>query len=97
MGTNYYLHKSKGKKVIKEHLGKSSTGWRFLFHKTKNTYNLTSFLEYIQTGIIYNEYGDCVDLYDFLEIIKPEPNEKHHTDSQIERIDNCDFLTGDFF
>ena len=97
MGTNYYLHKppcpccNKGEKI---HLGKSSAGWKFLFHKTKEIYDFDSFCKVIKTGLIYNEYGEYLFEEDLLNIIFSKLGGKEHPD--VEHIDGYDFLECDF-
>ena len=98
MGTNYYLHTDFcpccGKPKEKIHLGKSSCGWKFLFHKSKNIYNYESFLEFSKKGVIYNEYDDTCSFADLLELIKSKQADK--TNPDCEHIDGYDFLDCDF-
>lgn len=98
MGTNYYLHTKPcpccGKSREEVHLGKSSYGWRFLFHKTKQVYNYVSFCKFLEKGIIYNEYGDKYDAVDLIDLIEALQKDKEHQDA--EHIDGYDFLDCDF-
>lgn len=98
MGTNYYLHTNYcpccGKPREEIHLGKSSIGWKFLFHKTKQVYNYKSFCKFIKTGNIYNEYGEKVNDIELLDYIKTYQQYRHHPNCEI--IDGYDFIGGDF-
>lgn len=98
MGTNYYLHtdfcKYCGKPKKEVHLGKSSSGWKFLFHKTRQMFNFNSFCNFIEKGIIYDEYGNKCSSDDLLHLISIKQDEKHNPQS--ENINGYDFLDCDF-
>lgn len=98
MGTNYYLHTDFcpccGKPREEVHLGKTSYGWKFLFHKTKQVYDYKSFCNFIKQGIIYDEYGDKHSSLDMLDLVDSFQNDKEHPDC--EHIDGYDFLASDF-
>lgn len=98
MGTNYYLHtdfcKCCGKPKKEVHLGKSSCGWKFLFHKSRQMFDFDSFCKFIEKGIIYDEYGNKCSSDDLLHLISIKQDEKHNPQS--ENIDGYDFLDIDF-
>ena len=98
MGTNYYLHTDFcpccGKPREEAHLGKTSYGWKFLFHKTKQVYDYKSFCNFIKQGIIYDEYGDKYSSLDMLDLVDSFQNDKEHPNC--EHIDGYDFLASDF-
>lgn len=98
MGTNYYLHTDfcpccgKPRKTI--HLGKSSFGWKFLFHKTKEIYDYDSFYKSIKNGVVYDEYGEIWTTDNLIDLIVAKQGDK--TTQGCERIDGFDFLAADF-
>ena len=98
MGTNYYLKKDtcphclRPREII--HLGKSSAGWKFLFHKTKQVYDYESFCKFIKTGFIYDEYDNSLFDDDLINLIQSKQGEKEHPDC--ENIGGYDFLDCDF-
>lgn len=98
MGTNYYLEKDFcpccGKAREYVHLGKSSCGWKFLFHKTEEVYDYDSFCKFIRNGIIYDEYGSKHSIDYLLNLINNKQNEK--SDRHCIEIDRYDFLEGEF-
>lgn len=99
MGTNFYLHTNYcpccGQPREKIHIGKSSYGWKFLIHKIPNRiFNYRSFCSYIKEGVIYDEYGQEWEEYEFLKMIQSFQKEKNN--SYCERIDDYDFVEGDF-
>lgn len=93
MGTNFYLYRENKEPL---HLGKQSCGWRFLFHKTDEIQNFNDFKEVLKTGYIMDEYKQIWSIEDLLKLIKGRQFDKKHTDNQIEHIDGCDFLNGEF-
>ena len=98
MGTNYYLNTDYcpccGKPRKKVHLGKSSHGWKFLFHKSKNIRDFKSFCEYIKNGNIEDEYGEEVDKEYLLDLIDAKQEDKDHDNA--ENIDGYNFISVDF-
>lgn len=98
MGTNYYLkmepcpHCGRGDEEI--HLGKSSCGWKFLFHKTNRIKNFKQFCKAIQSGTILDEYGQEHSVEYMLDLIKSKQGESDHVDCEC--IDGYDFLSEDF-
>lgn len=98
MGTNFYLYfySDKPEDMVPLHLGKQSCGWRFLFHKSKHIKNFQDFKDLIQKGCIMDEYEQIWSSDDLLKLIKSRQYDKQSPDSQVEHIDGCDFLDGDF-
>ena len=98
MGTNYYLKTDFcpccGQPRKKIHLGKSSYGYKFLFHKSKKICNFESFCELLKTGIIENEYGEEIDKDFLLDLIESKQTDKKHEDAN--HIQGYDFLEADF-
>ena len=74
MGTNYYATRKDGKEEF--HIGKSSSGWKFLFQDTPyyTTYEGLKdfFKDHIDTGEwkIINEYGEDVSSKDFIGLVE---------------------------
>lgn len=52
------------------HLGKRSSGWKFCwnFHKDKYYKDKESLLNFIRTGRVVDEYGEEVDVEEFLDM-----------------------------
>jgi hypothetical protein len=87
MGTNYYLVKNKPSTDSGLHIGKSSFGWRFLFHKPSiwdfdrplNTFE--QWRDYLKettesgTHVIMDEYDKIISLDDFLEMVANKQKE----------------------
>ena len=99
MGTNFYLHTNYcpccGQPREKIHIGKASYGWKFLIHKIPNRiFDYGSFCSCIKTGVIYDEYGQKWEEYEFLKMIQSFQKERSH--SGCECIDDYDFAEGDF-
>ena len=87
MGTNYYLVKNKPSTDSGLHIGKSSLGWRFLFHKPpiwetdKPLNTFEQWRDYLkettESGnyVILNEYDEVVSLDNFLKMVANKQNE----------------------
>lgn len=106
MGTNYYAVKKKP--TIKEplHIGKSSIGWKFLFHEV-NKYNsfdsdleihtFEQWKEFLKNNneiVILNEYDEEVSLIDFLDLV--EKKQKKKNDEYSKNVNGYRFTDGDF-
>ena len=52
------------------HLGKRSSGWKFLwnFHNDKYYHNQESLFEFINSGRVVNEYGELIPNHEFIEM-----------------------------
>ena len=97
MGTNYFLKKNycphchRGRTI---HLGKTSCGWQFLFHKNRSVKDYKSFCKFIKTGKIVDEYGSVVTEEEMLQIVNKPKDFLHHDHCEI--IDGYDFIDTDF-
>lgn len=102
MGTNYYLHTDFcprcGTAKTEIHLGKSSMGRKFLFHKHSFMKSIEQVKEVVKLGVIYNEYGEKLSSVDFFDFVESKQNESPHPkeDMGVEVIDGYDFLERDF-
>lgn len=87
MGTNYYVVKRKPTITEPLHIGKSSAGWRFLFHEvnkgsTDFDYDLEihtfeqwrDFLKNNKEIVILDEYDREVDVNELLKLIEDKQN-----------------------
>lgn len=112
MGTNYYAVKKEPTVAYPLHIGKSSIGWRFLFHRVGEFENYISeeplntfpqwkkFLEE-QTAsgniVIMDEYDDIVELDWFLKLIECSQKENNPDDfTYSDNIDGYRFSSGEF-
>lgn len=89
MGTNYYwvanacTHCGRGEEV---HIGKSSVGWKFLFHggDLYEIGDVCSFQEWKKVfkgcGYIKDEYEDCVSVKEFVEMVEKKQSSGEHED-----------------
>lgn len=82
MGTNYYTT-CLGKLGGKEHLGKSSVGWRFLLRGNKDSCyaETVSCLNRVDT-VIVDEYDVMYSPFEMLQIIESGQRCKSHTDNK---------------
>ena len=112
MGTNYYAVKNKPTVLSPIHIGKSSMGWKFCFHKVcsfenhindepLNTFpQWKKFLEE-QTAngniVIMNEYDEVVSLDEFLVLVESKQKENNPDDfTYSDNIDGYRFESGEF-
>jgi len=84
MGTNYYAVEKSYKYNRNEiHIGKSSGGWKFLFHSCDEFRTFPQFKHWLEECVdtekylIFNEYGENVSKDELLELIES----KQKTDS----------------
>lgn len=109
MGTNYYLVKNKPSTDSGLHIGKSSLGWRFLFHKPpiwetdKPLNTFEQWRDYLkettESGnyVILNEYDEVVSLDDFLKMVANKQNEnKPDMFEYCENVNGYRFASGEF-
>lgn len=103
LGTNYYLHidicEKCGRPLEIKHLGKSSNGWKFLFHKQKGMEDYESFMNIVEICVnngakIVDEYDNEISYIDFVKLIRSKQHE--YSQSYTENIDGYDFLSEDF-
>ena len=109
MGTNYYLVKNKPSIDSGLHIGKSSLGWRFLFHRPAiwdvdvplNTFE--QWRDYLKeatesgTHIILNEYDEIVSFDEFIKMVQDKQN--YYRPDMFEYCDNVNgyrFSDGEF-
>ena len=112
MGTNYYAVSSKPTVCHPMHIGKSSAGYRFLFHRVNVRDNYFSndqlntfpqwkkFLdEQTANGniVIMNEYDEVVSLDEFLKMVEIKQKENNPDDfTYSDNIDGYRFESGEF-
>ena len=112
MGTNYYAFKKEPTVLSPIHIGKSSMGWKFCFHKVCSFENyindepLNTFPQWKkflqeQTAngniIIMNEYDEVVSLDDFLKMVEIKQKEDNPDDfTYSDNIDGYRFVDGEF-
>ena len=112
MGTNYYAVKKEPTVLSPIHIGKSSMGWKFCFHKVCSFENYINeeplntfpqwkkFLEE-QTAngniVIMNEYDEIVELNYLLELIESKQSEDNPDNfTWSDNIDGYRFIDGEF-
>lgn len=68
MSTNFYATPVATGEVI--HLGKSSGGWKFLFHKTELFSSVAELVRWLETtpSVIADEYGQEIDPVEFMSV-----------------------------
>ena len=112
MGTNYYAVKNKPTTLRPIHIGKSSMGWKFCFHRVDKWENYISdeplntfpqwkkFLEEQAAAgniIIMNEYDEVVSLDEFLALVESKQKENNPDDfTYSDNIDGYRFESGEF-
>jgi len=109
MGTNYYAVKKKPTIVEPLHIGKSSYGWKFLFHEV-NKYNsfdddleihtFEQWKEFLETNdeiVILDEYDRKVSVKEFLELIEEKQKENNEENfAYCKNVNGYRFTDGDF-
>ena len=112
MGTNYYAVKNKPTVSSSIHIGKSSAGWKFCFHRVDKWENYINdeplntfpqwkkFLEE-QTAsgniVIMDEYDRVVSLDDFLKMVEIKQKENNPDDfTYADNIDGYRFESVEF-
>lgn len=112
MGTNYYAVSTTPTIHEPIHIGKSSMGWKFLFHRVTSWENwvdekpLNTFpqwKEFLETHtksnriVIIDEYDRQVELEDLLWLIESKQKEYNPEDFQwADNIDGYRFTSGEF-
>ena len=112
MGTNYYAVKNKPTVSCPIHIGKSSIGWKFCFHRVDKWENYINdeplntfpqwkrFLEEQTTNgniIIMDEYDRAVSLDDFLKMVEIKQKVNNPDDfTYSDNIDGYRFESGEF-
>ena len=109
MGTNYYAVKKKPTITPPLHIGKSSAGWKFLFHEI-NKYNgfdcdleihtfeqWKDFLENNDDILILNEYDEEISVKEFLELVKEKQKENNEREFEYcKNVNGYRFTNGEF-
>lgn len=112
MGTNYYAVSTTPTIRSPIHIGKSSAGWKFLFHRVScwdnwvderpiNTF--PQWKEFLETHtksnriVIMDEYDRQVELEDLLDLIERKQQEHNPEDFRwSDNIDGYRFTSGEF-
>lgn len=101
MGTNYYLVKNRPSVDNGLHIGKSSAGWRFLFHrpfdwewdKPLNTFEQwrDCLKETTESGthVIMDEYDRIISYDEFIELV-----ERKQKEDSPDMFAHCDNVNG---
>ena len=102
MGTNYYAVPKKPTIANALHIGKSSCGWKFLFHEVNkgwcsfdnelelHTYEQWKhYLENNEDIVILNEYDEEVSVRSFLKMVNKKQLEKN-----IDNFTHCKNVNG---
>lgn len=106
MGTNYYAVPNMcdhcGVRAERIHIGKSSVGWRFLFHGYEElpypfSGQIRSFQDWVTflsgfNGEIQNEYRQSESLAKFSEFVQTKQEYRPHTDPSWIDEDGYDFV-----
>ena len=113
MGTNYYAVENKPSINGGLHIGKSSIGWRFLFHKVDKYENhiteepLNTFPQWKEflteqtengTIVIMDEYNKVVALEKLLNLIEAKQSEDNPDNFRYsDNVDGYRFASGEFW
>lgn len=106
MGTNYYTHVSDHPCPTcgslgdgEKHIGKSSSGWQFVFQEQSGIKTRKDWFEYLKDKRIIDEYGEVVPVAEFWDLVEekqstvnPHVRDPHwYTDADGYRFCNGDF------
>mgnify|MGYP006278320635 CR=1 FL=1 len=86
MGTNYYVAENLCECCERYdrgmHIGKSSYGWAFSFHGTKELNSWKAWKEYLKDKKIVGDYDDFIEYDKFVELIEvyKSPDYVNHND-----------------
>lgn len=104
MGTNYYAVK-KQPTVFDDgciHIGKSSAGWRFLFHDCEWFHTFPQVKKFLEDNaddyVILDEYDEQHGIDDFLNIVAEQQKTRNKDDFAygVKNIDGYRFCEGEF-
>jgi hypothetical protein len=99
MGTNYEVIYNKCSccgRADSLHIGKSSAGWKFLFHKHEGkTETVQQWKDLTAKGEIVDEYGKTWAYDDFWALVENKQSETRYTNAG-ELIDGYNFVDSDF-
>ncbi len=79
-GINYYHRKNICEcceRYDEVHIGKASVGWQFSFHGTDEIRDNLDWVDQLQTGQIFDEYGNELSSDEFLKLVG-ESRGKHN-------------------
>ena len=83
MGTNYFIHEPKcdhcGHQPELVHIGKSSYGWKFLFHATDDCVTKQDWEHRLLEKQIVDEYNRFVTYTEFFEMVEAKQQGIDHT------------------
>jgi hypothetical protein len=110
MGTNYYVTSKEPTIRTPIHIGKSSIGWKFLFHEVDawenwidgtSIYTYPQWVTFLENNkdiiVIMNEYDEVVELEELLAIVeKKQCCENDNNFTHAKNIDGYRFTDGDF-
>lgn len=112
MGTNYHAVMKKPTIADPIHIGKSSIGWKFLFHRVDGYLNyingesLDTYSKWVNflkeytdndTTVIMNEYDEEVSLTDLIELVQRKQLEINDDDFRYcDNVEGYRFVRGDF-
>lgn len=111
MGTNYYAVQKKPTIASPLHIGKSSYGWKFLFHEVNRGFceydydleihTFEQWKDYLQNNkeiIILDEYDRKISVKDFFELIaEKQKNENvENFNHHVKNVDGYRFSDCDF-
>ena len=110
MGTNYYVVKKKPTITPPLHIGKSSVGWKFLFHEVNigecefdysvEIHTFEQWKEFLENNndiLILNEYDEEVSVKEFLELVKEKQKENNkHNFEYCKNVNGYRFSDRDF-
>lgn len=107
MGTNYYLRTnlcSCCKRFNEQHIGKSSAGWKFIFHATWELRSADDWFKEIENshGLIFDEYGVERTIDEFKKLVTAKSiyasqKERYFSDDKLYWTDgNYDYSEHEF-
>ena len=82
MGTNYYFkpfNVGYGS-IASIHIGKSSCGWKFVFHSTEEFKTSEDWFKVLKSGVIRSEYNEILSFSVFREMINAKRFEQSYGD-----------------
>lgn len=104
MGTNYYAVK-KQPTVFDDgciHIGKSSAGWKFLFHDCEWFHTFPQVKKFLEDNtddyVILDEYDEQHSIDDFLDVVAEHQKTENKDDFEygVKNIDGYRFREGEF-
>ena len=110
MGTNYYAVPNRPTIRKPLHIGKSSAGWKFLFHEVKKygcefdneleIHTYEQWVEFLKDNddiVILNEYDEVVSLDYLLKLIEEQQSVNNDENfAYCKNVNGYRFVSGDF-